>query len=72
MKPRTIATVKNMLDELKIRACHSARFDRPVSVEMYDNRKKLKLKPFRCMAYNMHVRRINALTELIDHFPEGT
>jgi len=71
MRPMTIMTLKSLLEDLKISACHSARFPVPVSAYMYDNMKFLKtagVKPFRCVAYNYYVRRINALSEIINHY----
>ena len=71
MKPMTITTIKSLIADMKISACHSARLPAPVSAYMYDNIKLLKemgIKPFRCMAYNQAVRRINALTEMVNYY----
>ena len=62
MRKSAKATLLRLLRELKSDAFRLGRYEGAPSAEAFDNRKG---RPFRCIAYNDAVRRINALSRLL-------
>lgn len=64
-------TLVDLLWNLKVEACHYGRFPRDrIAVFWFDTRAQWMprdgFKPFRSVAYNRHVRWINALERMLD------
>jgi hypothetical protein len=64
--PRELYTIWEIAEYLKREAMLLGKFPREsFTIYHYDNRYKLSIKPFRCIAYNEMVRRINRLEKVI-------
>lgn len=63
MKPRTVDTLRALLEDHKVEALHAGRYPTPVNPRKWETRDKARA--FRCMAYNRLVREINALDDAI-------